>query len=176
MTQDKQIEVTATGTLTFKDYLKHNQYHQRKIVIGYFITALLVLTYMCTRLFSGDWILIVPISFIIALIISGFFTLILIIGLRIRIRREYNSDQLIKSELTYIFDHIGITQKVRRSTSSLDWNDILVAHEHYEMFRLYISKNKAFLIPKRFFETKKDIILFKKLIVNNMNANKVKLM
>ena len=39
MPPKQEAGLTAAGTLTFKDYKKHNAYHTRKIVIGYAIFA-----------------------------------------------------------------------------------------------------------------------------------------
>jgi hypothetical protein len=80
-------EVSFAGTLTLEDYKKYNFYHQRNMVIGFFCFALLLLTHACTDLFSGSWVLILPVSFIIASIISVFITLLLALLLKLRVRR-----------------------------------------------------------------------------------------
>ncbi|WP_285803926.1 hypothetical protein [Alkalicoccobacillus plakortidis] len=42
MPPKQEAGLTAAGTLTFKDYKKHNAYHTRKIVIRYAIFAFLL--------------------------------------------------------------------------------------------------------------------------------------
>lgn len=49
------------------------------------------------------------------------------------------------------------------------------ADQHDELFRLHISKSKAMVLPKRFFNSKEEINSFKEIVKQNLDANKEKL-
>ncbi|WP_369414031.1 YcxB family protein [Gracilibacillus salinarum] len=73
----------------------------------------------------------------------------------------------------YTINNNGINQQVGRSNVFINWNDIVKGYEHKEMFCLYISSSKAILLPKRYFASNDDKLVFKKLV--RQNTNKVKL-
>ena len=174
MLQNQEAEVYAAGTFTYEDYKKHNNYHQKKMVISFAIFAFLIGMIVFPLNMSGSWIIIIPIFFVVSLIISAIGTLFLIGLLRLRVRREFKSDQLIKNEIRYSITNEGINQQVKRSNSHLEWSDFISAFEHKDMFRLYISKHKAIVLPKRYFASKEDRISFKQIIETNMPSKKVK--
>ena len=109
-----------------------------------------------------------------SLIIAAFAALFLSGLLRFRIRREYKSDRLIKNEIRYMITNDGINQQVKSSNSHLEWNDFIATFEHKDMFRLYISKHKAIVLPKRYFSSNEDRIYFKHIVEKNMPSKKVK--
>ncbi|WP_353733608.1 YcxB family protein [Rossellomorea vietnamensis] len=73
-----------------------------------------------------------------------------------------------------MFSSDEIQQKIRKSTNYLEWNDILKVREHPDMFQLYISRNKAILLPNSYFNSKADKEKFKQLIYKNVSKEKVK--
>jgi YcxB-like protein len=82
---------------------------------------------------------------------------------------------LIKNEFTYTFSENGINQKRGRSITYIEWNNIISIREYPPMFLIYVSINKAIVIPKRFFETNEEIKLFKKIINDNAMSEKTKI-
>lgn len=69
-----------------------------------------------------------------------------------RSTKEYNSDQLIQREIHYTFNENGIIQQNGRSCSHIEWNDVRKGYEHPDMYLLYLSRNKAIMLPKDFFD------------------------
>ncbi|WP_083270565.1 YcxB family protein [Bacillus marinisedimentorum] len=57
----------------------------------------------------------------------------------------------------------------------MEWGDISVAKEDKDMFRLYVSKNKAIILLKRFFDSNDQKNVFKTLIKKNLESKKIKL-
>ncbi|WP_066190363.1 YcxB family protein [Gracilibacillus timonensis] len=81
---------------------------------------------------------------------------------------------MIHNKINYKINGSGITQIISPYTNTyFDWNNIIKGYENEDMFRLYISNNKAIILPKRFFKSKEDIMAFKQLI--SANTDKVKL-
>lgn len=172
MTANNNEEISISGTLTYAVFKKYNWYHKRKIVIGYFVFAFLCFIYVFSNFVSGVWFLVYPIVIFLSLITSGIISLILLFLVFWKARQEYKSDKIIKNEVSFVIDNKGINQKVRSSNANIEWSDILVAKENKDMFRLYISKNKAIVLPKRFFISKEDIHTVKTLIERNLNSKK----
>ncbi|MYL22049.1 hypothetical protein GLW04_19425 [Halobacillus litoralis] len=168
-------EVLAKGNLTFEDYKKHNLHHHKKMMIGYFIFVFLVGLWLSSLFITGGLVAVIPLYLFFSTLIACFFTLVLAGLLHLRVRKEYSSDQLLQNELRYIINEDGINSKVRKSNTYFEWNDFIAVLEHEDMFRLYTSKNKGLVIPKRYFSTKEDIIFFKKLVTRNMDSKKVKI-
>ncbi|RCW66945.1 YcxB family protein [Saliterribacillus persicus] len=175
MTENSSKEISIAGTLSYADFKKYNSYHRRKIVIGYFAFAFLAFFYILSNGITSNGVSVYPLAAILSFVASATLTLILILLLGIRIRREFKSDQIIKNEISYVINNEGINQKIRRSNLFIDWSDLLVAKEDHDMFRLYISKNKAMILTKRFFNSTEEINTLKTLIKNNLNSKKVKL-
>ncbi|WP_420796986.1 YcxB family protein [Alkalihalobacterium alkalinitrilicum] len=65
-------------------------------------------------------------------------------------------------------------QQAGRSNNFFDWSDIHFEREYEMMFLLYISKHKAIILPKRFFELNDDIDLFKIIVSKHVETNKIK--
>lgn len=102
--------------------------------------------------------------------------LLLMFGLIfLRIRKEYNSDRMIKSELSYTINKEGIKQKIRRSTTYYEWEDIFKVCEKRDMFLVYVSRNKAILLPKRYFNLDDEIVTFKNLVRDRLTEKKIKI-
>ena len=93
----------------------------------------------------------------------------------LRIRKEYNSDRMIKSELSYTINKEGIKQKIRRSTTYYEWEDIFKVCEKKDMFLVYVSRNKAILLPKRYFNLDDEIVTFKNLVRDRLTEKKIKI-
>ncbi|WP_216828089.1 YcxB family protein [Alkalihalobacterium elongatum] len=67
-----------------------------------------------------------------------------------------------------------MSQQTGKSNNFFDWRDIHLAREYEKMFLLYISKHKAIILPTRFFESKDNLDLFKIIVSNNIEPNKIK--
>ncbi|WP_085994236.1 YcxB family protein [Oceanobacillus senegalensis] len=186
--ENENAEMMLTGNITYEDFKKHNAYHTRKFLIGHFLLEVMVLSALIVYFFNEigiflsfvfgysiflAWISIIVVSLLISSVIAVPLTLVLILLLKSRVRKEYQSDTQIKRDVSYVISNQGIHQKRGRSNTYFEWGDIVQAYEHKEMFRLYVSKNKAILLPKRFFRTNKDVDVFKNMIQNNLDDKRV---
>ncbi|EQB36293.1 MULTISPECIES: YcxB family protein [Virgibacillus] len=141
------------------------------------LSAIIVLLFYKIGIFLsflfGYSIFVAWITIILSSLTASFITvpLILILKfiLRIRVRKEFQSDTQIRHDLSYLISEQRIHQKRGSSNTYFEWGDIFKAYEHKKMFRLYVSRNKAILLPKRFFKTNKDIELLKNMVHKNLD-------
>ncbi|WP_170138910.1 YcxB family protein [Oceanobacillus chungangensis] len=92
-----------------------------------------------------------------------------------RTQKEYKSDRLIKSDLSYTINKEGINQKVRKSNNYIEWEDIYKFYEKKDMFLAYVSRNKAIILPKRYFNTYDEIVTLKNLVRERLKEKKIKI-
>ncbi|UOQ49675.1 YcxB family protein [Gracilibacillus caseinilyticus] len=168
-------EITVAGTLTYEDFKRHNSYHRRKFLFIYFALVFLFFVFYWASAISGSWIMVYPIAMILSLVTLGVIMLMAIPLLNRKVRKEFKTDQLIQIESSYVINNEGIHQKVRRSNTLYEWSDIYVVKENYDMFRLYISKNKAIILPNSFFTSMDEIDMLRTLIKENLDSKKVKI-
>ncbi|WP_163582148.1 YcxB family protein [Gracilibacillus saliphilus] len=175
MTPNKHDEISISGTVTYEDFKRHNSYHRRRTMFIYFGVVFVLLVFLWASFFSGSWIIIYPIAILLSAVMIGLSMLIAIPIVNMRVRKEYKTDQRIQIEMSYVINDEGILQKVRRSKNFIEWNEIFVAKEEYDMFRLYISKNKAILLPNHFFTSMEEIKILRMLLKRNLDSKKVKI-
>ncbi|TYS58523.1 YcxB family protein [Sutcliffiella horikoshii] len=167
------------GTLTEKEFVKYGYYHFKKLhmILFYFLLffTFLVFAVPTTKAVEADlYIYFYLLYAIISLVVSLPALLLGKFAVKVKASSEYKSDQLIKNEMTYTFNANEIQQKFDRSIGYYDWNQIQAAYESKDMFRLYVSRAKAIILPKRFFSSEVEIQLLKSLIKENLSKEKVK--
>ncbi|WP_066190353.1 YcxB family protein [Gracilibacillus timonensis] len=167
-------EIHASGTITYNEFQKYNSYHSKKTVIAISLFSFFSIVLLGIIIADGSYFILVPFSIILASIVAVISILILVTAFRIRARREYNSDFLMTKEITYTINDNGITQQItKKSHNFIEWNYIVKGYEDDDMFRLYVSRNKAIVLPKRFFTSENDLTIFKKIISKNINKMKL---
>lgn len=171
MVSNEKNTFTIESTLSLKDYKTFITYHQR---ISMLVRALLILavllyvgldTWPTSPLFVG----------IISLVLSLLGVVIMLKILHNQGRKEYESDQTVKNSILYVFNSEGVQQKKQKSNSYYKWTDINHVYERKEQFNLYVSKNKAIILPKRYFKSIEEIDLFKTILNENLNKEQFKI-
>ncbi|MET1248514.1 YcxB family protein [Sporolactobacillus sp. STCC-11] len=89
-----------------------------------------------------SWIPSLTISLIIAILTI---TLIRFL-LNFRIRKEFQSDQVLKKDAQFIVYGSGVTILRRNSKTQYSWNDIFSFQQYKELFLLYVSKKTKQLL------------------------------
>jgi hypothetical protein len=171
--------LALTGTLSLGDFKKFNALHTKRMVRwitwGYFVFIFAVFAVSTASTIENGFDVMLTTMF--NLILSSIATILLFLLVKVTLRwkgiREFKSDQLAKSEFTYEFHETGFTQIRGRSTTCVEWSDIHAVRGNKEMFLLYLSKNKAILLPERYFNTNADIETFKDIIYEHMDPKKV---
>lgn len=167
MNQNEKNEIVAKGELTFSQYIKYNFYHQRT-----YLAICTVIGFLFFMFFYNSFNIIGIDSFSIEIFMLTLVTTLLYIILVVaisffRISREFKSDQLIKSEITYTISSNEINQVSKRFNSHYKWDDFIKMKVHKDMFLLYLSRNKAIILPGNFFKSDNDIQLFMKYLSDN---------
>ncbi|MGD6802187.1 YcxB family protein [Rossellomorea vietnamensis] len=173
-----QDPLIVSGSITKKDFINHNRYHikkfNRRVLLLSFILFMAYFVINSWNFIEDllDW----TFSIVLGLIFALFFSSVLFWQLIIRLRagKEYKSDQLLQNEITYIFSSEELQQKIRKSSNYFEWHDFLIIYERPDMFQLFISRNKAILLPKNHFRSKAEEEKLKKLISENVRKEKVK--
>jgi YcxB-like protein len=173
-------DVSVSGTLTSKEYKKFSSFHTNKWVMWFVIsTYILFFSLLSYILYSpgdifnfGEMASLLFVSSTVSILIALLFFLYAKGIIRFKAAREYKSDHLIKNEITYTFSENGINQKRGKSINYIDWNEIVFIKEYSPMFLIYVSKNKAIVLPKRFFESDEQIKIFKNMIKENVPLEK----
>lgn len=162
-------ELSLSGTLTLDDFIKYNYYHLNKTLKLYYIFCFIVLFLVFQIPMSGNWLPIVIWAGFPSLLLSSLLYYAVKKMKRHQAIKEYRSDQLIKKSITYRFSEEEVIQVVRKSKNHFEWNDFLKAQEHVDMFLLYLSKNKAIVLPKRFFDSRNQLEHFRVIVLKNID-------
>ena len=164
MENDGLNEIYVHGKLTSKEFIQYNILHTKKFRFRYFWLVyflLFLLILLDIPFYLTD-------SLLITAVVALFIALLVIwLVKRLIIRRaakEYDSDTLIQQEIHITIHQQGITQEIKgRTRSFYEWGNIVKGYESKYLFLLYVSKNKAILLPKRFFRTEADMEQFKRM-------------
>ncbi|MBU9713977.1 YcxB family protein [Evansella tamaricis] len=174
--QEQEQELSIKGTVSLEDFSKYNAYHSKKSTYTYFFIILIgfwVILFLLELLVPDNLLFYIP-KGVLALVISLITIFSVKKSLKQRAMKEYESDKRIKNEISYTFSGEGISQQTGRSNNFFEWSDIHLAREYEEMFLLYISKHKAIILPKRFFQLNDDIDLFKIIVTKHIESSKNK--
>lgn len=165
---ENQKSVTVSGTITLDEFKKYQTYHLRRVNLTFFFGLLVLFTLMFVTVIDAIWFVSIWFAALFALIPSGLFLLFVKMFNRVRARREFSSDHLAQNEITYTFNEEGVHQKVRRSDTYFEWSDFSSFREYPELFLMYVSKRKAILLPKRFFEDREEEEQFKRIVNDHL--------
>lgn len=115
------------------------------------------------------------ISSLITAIIFVALLIYLPISMRSRLKKLYTSDKFLQLEQTYDITVDSISVSSERSNTLVKWDEVYSLKESQDMFAIFLGKNRAFLIPKRFLD---DAAMqeLRQLATANLPAKKVKLM
>jgi hypothetical protein len=172
MEKDEMQTVSFGGTLSLEEFKKYNMYHMKTFNIQF-----MVLSFIFSFLFF--YLMNLQVEFysliflsLLAVIITKFLIINKVVELRSK--REFESDKIIQNEIRYIADDCGINEAIKKSKALIEWDDIILIKKYNDMYCLYLSKNKAIVIPKRYFDSIEKIQLFERIINDNFPPEKVK--
>lgn len=160
-------DLSFRGTLSLKDFQKFQFYHMRKFYILYFWFVVFLASLAMTILYPGSWLSSLLFSLAISILGMG----LLAILYRFRFKREYASDALMQREIQYRLTEAGIRQSTKSTNAHFDWKNIRAAHKNKGIYRLYVSRSKALIIPERFFASEEDKREFEKIVSSHLPAS-----
>ncbi|WP_404429597.1 YcxB family protein [Sutcliffiella horikoshii] len=158
-------EIKVSGLISEEAMKEYMVFHSNKTRIWYVILSVL-LYFVLIRIAIPD------VSIIFMVVASLFMgTIVWFMIPKMYSKKgikEYRSDQLMQQEVFYTINAEGIHQKVSRTEMLTRWEDILSIHETKNLFLIYISKNKAIVIPQIFL-LKSEMQRLRQLIKENGN-------
>ncbi len=167
MNQKESKEITAKGSLAFAQYMKFIMYRQRKTfsIVSIVSLPMFIVLYNGLDIINVHYLSIF--DYILVLLSSLIYVLLILLGMFFKFFREYKNDSLIRQEMTYILTSNSIRQVTQKVTATYYWNDFITIKEQKDLFLLYLSKTRAIIIPKTFFKNTEDIRQFKQFLKDN---------
>lgn len=175
----ESIEIRLSINVDYNDYKRFVLYHGRKTIIIeiLFIIAAYVGT-LVYLILSDDELLDLSL-FLLIMIPLGIITIaVVIFVLRqialYRIKRIYKSDKLFQKLQNYTINDTGIKMESESGNGTMKWDEVFRVDESKDSFLIYLSRIKALMLPKKFFDNDEQMKLFRKLVRFNMPSKKVK--
>lgn len=175
MTTENKEEVIAKGKLEYTEFKKYTALNHKRKLLFYFVSLFLLGTSLLFYVLydSEDFIYVFLLSLVLALIITVIMTGLFFFLLRVLSLKDYKSDHMLKKETFYTISKKGISQKTGKSHFLVEWTNIFSIREHKGLFLIYLNKQTALIIPKRYFSSEREIRLFKDIINNNLDSKKI---
>lgn len=176
---DEIKEIKLSIILEYNDYKKFVLFHSRKAIIieMLFIVAVYVGTLVFLTL-SDDEVLDLSLFLLIVIPLGVIMIPIIIFAIRqislFKIKRIYRSDKLVQKMQNYTINNTGIKIESESITGILKWDEVFRVDESKYSFLIYLSRIKALMLPKKFFESDEKMILFRNIVVSNMPGKKVR--
>ena len=136
--------------ISFKDFLNFQLIHLRKRMLPFLIIlALMLISSLYSFFFLDSATITEWMSPMIIFLIfpSAFFCLIYF-----NAKKSFNSDSFIRKEHVYNFSKEKLRVTTENSDLNLDWKDIYRYFNTKHNFIVYLSPQKALIIPKRFLQ------------------------
>ncbi|WP_313134368.1 YcxB family protein [Anaerocolumna sp.] len=92
------------------------------------------------------------------------------------LKKQFRTNKLLQQETEYTISENGIHRKSESFDSTYKWYDIYKIIEKENMFIIYESSNSVLILPKRFFNSDKELAKVKELIKEKMDADKYKML
>lgn len=91
----------------------------------------------------------------------------------IRNKKVFETNKLLQKVHKYVLNSDGIYSEAESINGIVKWTDLFKINEDISSFYLFVSKIQAIIIPKRFLGDEEQIQLFKRIIIDNIEGNKI---
>ncbi|WP_105618144.1 YcxB family protein [Vallitalea okinawensis] len=140
--------------LTKKDLFQFNKSHFRRNLKRRIITSILMSLFFLCFLSGLIFYFLTQKDILLVISIIGFILLLLHSLIpytyKLILHIVYRKDKFLKEELTYHISDEGIRIASKSATKMLPWDYIYNIHINKDYFIFYISKQKAFILPRRY--------------------------
>lgn len=157
-------EITLDVTLTPNDFIKYQFYHMRKFYILYFWMVVLIASLVLIIWYPLYW----EIWLLFSLFFAALGNMLMAVFLRRHLLKDFNSDPVTRGEYKFRITDAGIEQKKIKSESRFEWEDIRTVYRNKDLYRLYIARKRAIVIPARFFASEEDREAFEKIVSSHV--------
>jgi len=90
-------------------------------------------------------------------------------------KRTYKTNKVFQNEIIYNINAEQFCITTMKGSAGCSWDDFSGIREYEDMFLLFYSFSGAYILPKRFFKTKNDIKILKKILLSR-KIKKLKLL
>lgn len=97
-------------------------------------------------------------------IVFGALFLFIPFGMRKAILKSYKTNKLLQKPQCYEINHDGIHITSEYTNSSIKWSDLYKAKDTKLNFLLYLSKQQAYVLPKRCFSSVEEVQFMQEVI------------
>lgn len=141
---EKSIKLEEMNLFSF--YIAHT-FRKKYKYIG--IAILFIVVLIATSVFEEDTLFnnMMQITSLIGLVTI----VILLITLKFRAKKDYNSNKLLNRIQNYTFANEGITIETETGKSIIKWSDLYKTQDTKRCLYLYIGNNQAIILPKHYF-------------------------
>lgn len=168
--------MNITFKLDEKDFMKFAYWRIRKffilinIIFGMIILVTLIQIFLPGQ--PPDMSIIMP--NVMTLVLVGAIWVYAFVGMHFRLKKTFATDKFLQMEQTYDITSDAIMISSDKGNSNLKWDDLYSVAEFKDAFYLFISKNRMFVVPKRFLDDA-AVQELRQLAIANMPAKKLKL-
>lgn len=89
-------------------------------------------------------------------------------------KKAFESDSLAQQAQNYTLSDDGLQYESESGSGQVKWADMHKVNETANLFVLFVSSNRALIVPKRFFQDAGDVDAFKDLARKHMFSSRVK--
>ncbi|MFD2706848.1 YcxB family protein [Salibacterium lacus] len=153
MDTTEESTVTAEGRLGFHDALQHFRLHtmRKMVVIG--VIAFIPIYIVFHLQFAMGVIGTAAITLLVEA--AGMLTGWMII--KYKLKKQNQSNSMMEDGVTYIFQQDGFYEKRTKEQPFMEWRRLHGVRERRDFFQLYLTKERAVVVPKHFFAGETEI-------------------
>ena len=176
----EQNKITLEINLTLKDYKKFTSGITFGNVAIQAFTTLAIITfiyfiYLSIQVLNKGGTIPMPVlSICLGLSVFPF---IMIYSANEMAKKIYSNNKQLSQTLSYVITNYGISLSSTNSYKSVKWEEVFKVIELKEYFVVFTSVTieESFVLPKRYFLEKDQIILFKQIVSQNLEKKRLKL-
>lgn len=157
-----QVKLNEKDVYAFQKRVLYQSVSKPVIYLLSFVFLLLSAFSLYTEISRGE----IPKAFVLWLIFPIIFLIVFPLVLKRTSRSMMTTNKLIQNTQDYEFTNEGIGMNSTVGTAFLKWSDFYKAIESDESFLFFISKQQAYVIPKRCIENEEEMDFIRGLLVN----------
>ncbi|MFC5700330.1 YcxB family protein [Cohnella faecalis] len=139
--------------VTLEDYTEFVLFHSRMSIR--FFPLFNIVLFVCWALLAGADASSLGILISLGIVITLLFTIFFVVFLKIKAKRVFKSNKLLRQEYVFQFFEQGINMETDTSKGLIQWNEIYRVSESKKLFIIYIAQNQGMILPKSLVDEQK---------------------
>lgn len=159
-----EVNIQEEDIYRFQKRVFYQRISPLTIIAINIVVTLIAIFSLVDRLSKG----LIPSGSIALLLVPIYFIIILPISFKRASRNTLNTNKLLQKTQTYVVNEEGVSITSETGNAFIKWTDFYKTLESKESFLIFISKQQAYIIPKRSLENNQEEILFLKKCLSNV--------